>query len=78
MFIKIKYERQVYLIGSKRLNTIQQLVEIAERHFEKLPKMYTFTYKDEDDDDIVLENQQNINTFVKQMANLDEIYIQQC
>lgn len=56
MFVKIKYKRQVYLIGSKRLSSIQQLVEIAEKYFEKLPKMYTFTYKDEDDDDIIMEN----------------------
>lgn len=56
MFIKLIYTQNLYLIKSDRVENIQRLVEITEKVFEKLPTKYSFSYKDHEDDDIIIGN----------------------
>jgi hypothetical protein len=37
MFVKIKHERDFYLIRGDRVKTLERLIEVAEEQFEGLP-----------------------------------------
>jgi hypothetical protein len=54
MFVKMKYNKQVYLIRSDRINSFEHLIEIVEDNFAKISNSYAFSYKDEADNSIII------------------------
>ncbi len=76
MFLKLAFGKEIHILN-KENPTLEQIYDFINGKFKKVPKRYTLTYIDEDDDEITINNEDDVKVFLQLKAKSVKIYIKE-